>query len=64
MTEKSAERRLDAVEPLRVGAAIRRPGGFPPPANDNAPPLLARAMSGVVLAAFAGVAVGLVYLLA
>ena len=64
MTDKSAERRLDAAEPTqRTGAALARTVVLPPPANDNARPLLTRAIAGAAVAALLLSAAAFAYLI-
>ena len=65
MIEKSAERRTDALAPARrVGATVTRTMRFPPPANDNALPLVLRLSLGAAAAAVLLAAAGLIQLFA
>jgi hypothetical protein len=63
MIEKSAERRIDALEPRRrLGATLTRTMNMPPPANDNALPLIVRLSLAVGAAAVLAGAATLVHL--
>jgi hypothetical protein len=65
MAEKPAERRLERPEPARrLGAAVTRSHAAPPPANDNAPPLIARIATASGFAILAAAVAGLIYILA
>lgn len=62
MIEKSAERRIDASEPMhRGGAALTRTVNLPPPANDNALPLRRRLSLAATAAALLALAAALVH---
>jgi len=65
MTDKPAGRKVEVAEPgRRLGAAVVRTTAAPPPANDNAQPLLARLASVAGFATLLVALAALVYALA